>query len=83
MVKRDEKNGIKVWKFGQKTYKPTAMAHPIRPNYKHTCLFPHSLEELIPADHPVRFLRACVDALDWEGLGFYEGCEGFGRGDIQ
>ena len=44
------------------------MAPPIRPNYKQTYLFPHSWEEVIAADHPVRFIRAFVDALDWEAL---------------
>ena len=54
------------------------MAHPIRPDYKQTYLFLYSLEELIPPPHPVRLIRGFVDALDLEGLGFCEGCEGIG-----
>ncbi len=54
------------------------MAHPIRPDYKQTYLFPYSLEELIAPDHPVRFIRGFLDALDLEGLGFCEECEGIG-----
>ncbi len=48
------------------------MAYPIRPDYTQTYLFPHSLEEFVPPDHPARFIRAFVDALDLQKLGFYE-----------
>jgi len=46
---------------------------PIRPfSREQTWLFPPTLNELVPADHPVRYVAAFVDELkraDWLGLG--------------
>ncbi len=55
------------------------MAYPITPDYTQIYLFPPSLEEFVPPDHPARFIRAFVDALDLQKLGFYEECTGVGR----
>jgi transposase len=44
----------------------------LRPNYKQQWLLPPSLEEWVPPEHPVRFVRDFVDALDLGRLGFRE-----------
>jgi len=46
------------------------MAHITGPSRYQTTLFPESLEELIPTDHPVRVIDAFVDSLDLARLGF-------------
>ena len=48
------------------------MSHEIRANYDERFLLPPSLEEWVAADHPVRFIRVFVDALDMKALGFKE-----------
>lgn len=48
------------------------MAQPIEADYGITWLLPPSLEDMVPRDHPSRFLREFVDALDLRGLGFAE-----------
>jgi transposase len=46
------------------------MAQPIAPDYGQQFLFPPALEDWVPRDHPVRFLREFVDELDLAGIGF-------------
>jgi transposase len=46
------------------------MAQPIAPDYGQQFLFPPSLEDWVPQDHPARFLREFVDQLDLPNLGF-------------
>jgi transposase len=48
------------------------MANPIEADYGTTWLLPPSLEDMVPRDHPSRFLREFVDALDLQSLGFAE-----------
>jgi transposase len=47
-----------------------SMAQPIAPDYGQQFLFPPALEDWVPADHPVRFLREFVDQLDLPALHF-------------
>src|SRR4051794_36614745 len=46
------------------------MAKPIAPDYGQQFLLPPSLEDWVPLDHPVRFLREFVEQLDLPALGF-------------
>lgn len=55
------------------------MAQPIAPDYGQQFLFPPALEDWVPADAPVRFLREFVDQLDLAGLGFAMPISGEGR----
>lgn len=46
-----------------------SMSREIQPDYETQYLFPRSLEEWVGPDHPARFVREFVDALDCEALG--------------
>jgi transposase len=45
-----------------------SVSHP--PDYEQRWLFPPSLEEMVPADHPARFIRDFVRSLNLRALGF-------------
>src|SRR5512138_397013 len=47
-----------------------SMARPIAPDYTQQFLLPPALEDWVPTDHPVRYLREFVEQLDLERLGF-------------
>lgn len=55
------------------------MSKDIRADYETVLLFPRAIEEWVSAEHPARFLREFVDALDLAAMGFEMGAEERGR----
>jgi len=54
------------------------MSRVIDVDYNQALLFPPSLEDYLPADHPARFIRDWVDSLDLGALGFQVSAGGVG-----
>ncbi len=55
------------------------MCYEIEANYKEQWLFPPTLEDLLPAEHPARLVREFVEAMDLKGLGFESRAVDLGR----
>jgi transposase len=55
------------------------MSHEIHADYSQSFLFPPCLEDGVGADHPARFIREFVEALDLTELGFEQRACGEGR----
>ena len=47
------------------------MSYEIHADHTQQFLLPPALEDWVPADHPVRFVRDFVAQLDLKALGFY------------
>src|SRR5215217_316266 len=47
----------------------SGMSREIQPDYDTQYLFPRSLEEWVGPDHPARYIREFVDAIDLDEIG--------------
>jgi transposase len=56
------------------------MTQEMKADYSQLLLLPQCVEDWIGADHPARFIREYVDALDMERLGFEKRDEGVEKG---
>jgi transposase len=54
------------------------MTKKLEADYQEVFLFPPAVEDWVPEDHPARFVREVVEALEWEGS--EETSEGEGQG---
>jgi len=48
------------------------MSNEIKADYVQEFILPPSIEDWVPEDHPVRFIREFVDSMDLEAMGFRE-----------
>ena len=46
------------------------MSREIGPGHERMFLFPPAIDDWVPDDHPARFIRALVESLDLDALGF-------------
>jgi transposase len=62
----------------QSRAKTRFVSREIRPDYAQLLLLPPSIDDWVPKEHPVRFVRDVVDALDLSALGLRD----FAAGDV-